>query len=251
MTRLTQLPLLRRMGLVLWIGLLLTVAACGSDPVTPGPVDGGVHVDAGPPAPIPCMSDANCPATYCNPGSMLCCAPTGYELCGDRIDQNCDHHDTACGDTDRDGVQACTPVQNPITDGCDCDDERTNVRPPFGTLAGAREECDGIDNDCNGRIDESAACCEGCASLGAARDRADICTTDGTCDCTSDPALGPCAEGRTCCSAGCVDVTSDVMNCGFCGAQCTVSADHCEARECRCGATAPCDLDAACTAGGC
>ncbi len=209
-------------------------------------------VDAGPP--VPCEGPAECPDTYCNMGTRVCCRPTvpAFELCGDRIDQDCDGEDQSCGDNDRDGVQACRPEEDPIRSGCDCDDGRADVRPAFGALPGAPEACDGVDNDCNGRTDEAAACCDACASLGDARDRADICTVEGVCDCSTDAASGPCAEGLTCCVAGCVDVTSDVMNCGFCGAQCTVSADRCEAGACACGAGGtPCDLDGACTDGTC
>ena len=73
------------------------------------------------------------------------------------------------------------------------------TRPPYLGIPGALEACDGLDNDCDGRADESAECCEGCASLGADRDRADECLEDGTCDCTTEPGIGPCPEGESCC----------------------------------------------------
>ena len=237
---------MRRISLLL--ALLASVSAgCDNGTETP---DGG-PVDAGPPP--PCMEDTDCPATYCNPGSMLCCVPTSpaYEICGDGIDQNCDRRDASCGDEDRDGVQACRPGEDPLGGTCDCDDSRNDVRPRVGAIGGAIEACDGIDNDCNGRIDGGAACCEGCASLGEDRDRADVCTEDGTCDCSSDPGMGPCAEGMTCCTVGCVDVQTDVMNCGFCNAVCTVSADSCVAGNCACGETGPCELDNVCSGGMC
>jgi hypothetical protein len=219
-----------------------------------GPLPDGFvpNADAGPPA--PCTGDGECPGSYCNPGSRVCCvrAIPSYEICGDRIDQDCNRMDDSCGDTDGDGIMACRPGESPVGGGCDCDDRRTDVRPPFGAgVPGAPEVCDGVDNDCNGRIDESAMCCAGCASLGTARDRADLCTEAGECDCSTEPGIGPCASGLTCCTSGCVDVTTDFDNCGFCNAQCTVSADHCEARECRCGAGPVCDLDTACVGGSC
>ena len=201
----------------------------------------------------PCTTDPECAPTYCNPGSHLCCIPASpaYEICGDRIDQNCDRHDESCGDNDRDGIQACMAGQDPLS-GCDCDDEHDTVRPPLGMVAGAREICDGIDNDCNGRIDESAACCAGCASLGADRaTRADICTAAGECDCAGEPGTGPCATGMHCCTGGCVDTTTDLANCGLCGAACSVSSDRCVVGECRCGTGLPCDLVGVCTAGMC
>ncbi len=236
---------------------LVAAVACGDDRSSGGP-DGG-QMDAGPfdaGPPPPCTADGDCPGSYCAPATRpgatrTCCVPLPYEICGDRIDQNCDHADEPCGDNDGDGTQACHPGEEPIGSGCDCDDTRADVRPPFGSVAGAMEACDGVDNDCNGRIDESSACCDACASLGANRDRADICTLEGVCDCTSDPGSGPCPEGLTCCGGGCVDVTNDIENCGFCGAACTVSSDHCVGRTCACGDGPPCDLDTACTGGTC
>ena len=75
---------------------------------------------------------------------------------------------------------------------------------------------------------------------------------DGVCDCSTDAASGPCAEGLTCCASGCVDTQTDIANCGFCNAQCTVSADRCEAGACACGAGGtPCDLDGVCSDGTC
>src|SRR5439155_1003916 len=104
-----------------------------------------------------------------------------FEICGDHIDQNCDGHDEACGDNDHDGVQACCPNPGtatcPYNPVCDCDDTQMPVYPPIGTLPGGVELCDGLDNNCNGRVDESAACCAGCAGMG---DRGDICLDDGS-----------------------------------------------------------------------
>lgn len=227
--------------------LAVSIAACGSEP--PVEADAGPF-DAGPPP--PCETDTDCAGSYCNPGSNLCCVPASptFEICGDHIDQNCDRRDESCGDNDGDGVQACRPGEDPIGGVCDCDDERADVRPPFGTVPGAPEACDAIDNDCNGRTDESSQCCEGCASLDR-RDRADICTVEGACECTTAAGDGPCAESDTCCSAGCVDVQVDALNCGFCGAACTGSSDRCVAGNCACGDGPPCDLDYPCVDGVC
>jgi hypothetical protein len=167
------------------------------------------------------------------------------------MDQDCDRMDTACGDNDGDSIEACRPGEEPIGGGCDCDDSRPDVRPAFGSVAGAMEACDGIDNDCNGRTDESAMCCDGCASLGDDRDRADICTVEGVCDCSTDSASGPCAEGLTCCASGCVDVTTDFNNCGYCNAMCTGQADNCAAGTCMCGSGPPCDKAVSCSGGSC
>jgi Notch-like protein len=233
--------------------LLAALWGCGEP--DPGMPDTSA-MDAGRDAPIstgPCTSDTECAGTYCNPGSMRCCIPAvpSYEICGDRIDQNCDRHDESCGDNDGDMTSACMPGEDPLG-GCDCDDERADVRPTRGAVRGAPELCDGIDNDCNGRIDEAAQCCAGCESLGSERSaRADVCTEAGECDCAGEPGTGACAAGMQCCSGGCVDLDSDMDNCGICGAACTISSDSCTSGECRCGTDLPCVLDAACTAGSC
>lgn len=171
------------------------------------------------------------------------------EICGDRIDQNCDGRETPCGDSDMDGIEACRTGDDLTM--CDCDDARPDVRPPFGGgVPGAPELCDGRDNDCNGRVDESAACCAGCADLDN-RARADICLVDGTCDCSTEAGTGACPAGETCCMAGCTDLSTDVMNCGFCQSACTRSADRCVAGMCKCGEGPVCDLDYPCNSGTC
>ena len=225
--------------------LLLALAGCGDDDgVGPGGDAGWpAGSDAGPrPDGAPPLMDAG------RRDSGGVCVPS-VEICGDRMDQNCDGHDTSCGDTDMDGVQACRAGDD-LTRG-DCDDSTMAVRPPVGTVAGAPEICDGLDNDCNTRIDESAMCCEGCASLGADRIRADICTTDGVCDCSTEPGTEPCPVGRTCCTSGCVDTATDIMNCGFCGAMCTNQSDGCTASNCSCGGGPPCDKARMCSGGAC
>ena len=108
----------------------IAAASCGGgdNPGMPdtgaGDGDGGT-IDAG-----PCDDDLDCVGSYCNMGSHACCVPATppFELCGDRIDQNCDRRDESCGDNDLDGVQACTAGEDPLA-GCDCDDEHASVRP--------------------------------------------------------------------------------------------------------------------------
>ena len=52
-------------------------------------------------------------------------------------------------DVDMDGVTWCGPEE------VDCDDSNPGIYPAHDGLASAAEVCDGADNDCDGRIDES------------------------------------------------------------------------------------------------
>lgn len=113
--------------------------------------------------------------------TMACTAPVGYvanatdcndansainpgatEICNG-IDDNCNGSidegltfTTYYADADVDGygdaatsVSSCSPVAGYVTDNTDCNDAENTVYP------GAIEICDGLDNDCNGDIDEN------------------------------------------------------------------------------------------------
>jgi gliding motility-associated-like protein len=86
--------------------------------------------------------------------------PGNTEVC-DSIDNNCDGQvdegatTTFYADTDNDGfgdasvtVQDCTAPSGYVADNTDCDDTEVNAYP------GNTEICDGIDNNCDGQIDE-------------------------------------------------------------------------------------------------
>lgn len=100
----------------------------------------------------------------CTGGSFGTCVgevtPT-TEVC-DGQDNNCDGQTdegvqtTFYRDGDSDGfgnaadsTQACTAPAGFVTDNIDCNDANTATHP------GATEVCDGLDNDCDGQIDES------------------------------------------------------------------------------------------------
>lgn len=71
--------------------------------------------------------------------------PDAVELC-DNIDNNCDGQIDENFDKDGDGMKLC--VDQCKTQVCDCNDNDSNIHP------GVSEVCDGIDNNCDGRVDE-------------------------------------------------------------------------------------------------
>jgi hypothetical protein len=226
------------------------------------------------------MTGAPCAHTYeCTPG-IVCymghctmggpqdagmlnadggCIPT-VEICGDHIDQNCDHHDESCGDTDMDNWPACRPPIAPATTVdytmCDCDDTDPNTFPASGSVPGGTEICDGKDNDCDFVVDESPSCCTSspsCTSL-ANQAQADVCTggaPNGVCGCAGNPGGAPCATGQTCCGSGCVDTNTDFNNCGTCNSMCTNQADTCAGGSCHCGTGLVCQFTYMCHGGAC
>ncbi len=168
------------------------------------------------------------------------CVPT-FEICGDHMDQNCDGMEDACGNTDGDAFDACRPGEAPPD--CDCNDRLNTVYP------GAPETCNGIDDDCDGRVDEIASCCAACMGM---EERADICNEAGACVCSTEGAGdAPCAAGMACCASGCADLQTDFNNCGLCNAGCTNQADNCTAGLCHCGSGPACNKAVMCVSGGC
>lgn len=100
-----------------------------------------------------------------------------------------------------------------------------------------REQCNGRDDDCDTKVDESfdlmkdaqncGACNVRCTDtqaccMGACVARAP--SEDGCPECSDEM---PCAEGRTCCAGGCVDVQSNENHCGACGNACSARQTCC------------------------
>ncbi len=100
----------------------------------------------------------------CNDGSAAA-NPDETEVC-DGIDNDCDgevdidadNASTYYRDGDADGygdatfsVDACVQPANFVTDSTDCNDSLSTANP------GASEVCDGVDNDCDGAVDNGAS----------------------------------------------------------------------------------------------
>lgn len=103
------------------------------------------------------------------------------------------------GDVDGDPPRVCG--------GGDCDDSNPMV------FSGADERCNGSDDDCDTRIDESAD-----AACGERRE-----CRDARCECAA-PYMN--------CGGFCEDVSTSTVNCGACGASCRGGA--CNAGVCTC-----------------
>ena len=77
--------------------------------------------------------------------------------CDEEIDEDADEAQTWYADADGDGygdlgtaTTSCSAPEGYVADSTDCDDQETVVHP------GAPEVCDGLDNDCDGRVDADA-----------------------------------------------------------------------------------------------
>jgi hypothetical protein len=133
--------------------------------------------------------------------------PGAHERCGDGVDQDCAAGDAACDDDgDGDGWNA----------DADCDDANDAVHPALPDV------CDGVDQDCDGLVDEDLPAGNGCVR-GAAGEH------------------------------WLVDFTLDLQHCGACRQDCNAGcggtscrADRCTDGRCACGDGPPCDDASTC-----
>ncbi len=203
-----------------------------------------------------CLTRGLCRAStqQCNgAGSWLACGAglpgnqqqvlPAPEICNSQ-DENCNGQadDGLIIDADTDGVRACGTCGANPDGGCDCADTNPNVRP------GRIEACNGLDDNCDGRLDEASTgtgkIAQSCYSGPPNTAGRGVCV-QGTQECNADagsntPSFGACMGERTPMTETCnmqdddcngtIDDGFDVDNDGF--------------RACMaCGLTMNCDCD--------
>ncbi len=166
--------------------------------------------------------DAACGGLDCDDGDAAV-NPDAYETCDNGIDDDCDgatdlgDADCGCVDHDQDGYgDNCAA-------GPDCDDSIASVHP------GADEECNYVDDDCDGDTDEGFDLDidpDNCGECFWACRAAEVCDL-GTC-------ADSCGSGRTDCDRACIDTSTDLGNCGACGQTCDLpnAGERCADGQC-------------------
>ncbi|MCA9576018.1 MAG: hypothetical protein KC668_11310 [Myxococcales bacterium] len=165
--------------------------------------------------------------------------------CDDRVDEDADSRQWF-RDLDGDGygsivsgsILSCRPMPGFIAQGGDCDDGRA------GRFPNATEQCNNLDEDCDGTVDEAPAS-NMCPVTNAVSQRCFF----GECrveQCPPDRLDCDNSAGNGC------EVAMDAFNCGQCGRNCmgpsvqnaTCNAGNCQITQCQPG-RADCDGDPA------
>ena len=150
--------------------------------------------------------------------------PGNAEVCNERdddcdgeVDEDAADSSTSYADADADGygdaaapVLACTPPEGTVADATDCDDALPDVNP------GALEQCNLVDDDCDGEVDEADTV------------DADLWYVDGDADgYGSGPSVLACdpPAGHTALDGDCDDANSSYHP-GASEADCTDPADY-------------------------
>lgn len=127
--------------------------------------------------------------------------PNATEFVADGVDQNCDAMETCYSDLDDDGYRTASLLFSADTDcfdytealstdpGDDCDDSNFIVNPS------ATEVCNGIDDNCDGGIDERGVCPSGSYYCDTDSDTYTSAAPSGECD-TFDCMLKGCSRDK-------------------------------------------------------
>jgi hypothetical protein len=271
-----------------------------------------------------CARTGNAPGCDCNDCDPTV-SPRGIERCGNTVDEDCNGTAAPCFPNDRDGdgetassaggadcnddpgmmgtrfgPDAIEVCGNGVAESCRTDvscasdtDGDGYAEPPecegnASIVPYSDERCNGIDDNCDGRVDEPSAVagaaydacilaragetgCDGgrCAvqyannifHCGGCRLACDFTASDvcigGTCQCsTRGGSVAPCGASDTCCAgAGCHDLQTDLNFCGSCGNDCAAlfgtRVDRCASGGCSCGGGAVCAEGQTCCGGTC
>ena len=128
------------------------------------------------------------------------------------------------GDKDGDGfgyqlnaIYAPTSPPFYVSNHDDCDDTNELINPT------ADEICDGLDNDCDGEFDELGT--NNCIIAGICYNSGDVNSENGCESCNPAQSTSSwssiCMPGQDCCNQQCVDLSTDINNCGSCGQICS------------------------------
>jgi hypothetical protein len=218
-------------GRLRWICCALASVLCGCSAI----VDPGsflVRCEVGSDGSDPCAAIG----LSCTSGTCQQCKPEP-ELC-DGHDNDCDHKVDEGFDADGDGFTWCGGGHPELVD---CAPDDPTIHPPAinpdGTVGAApHEDCDGKDNDCDGKIDEDPSCAplRTCVQTG--------CPQALTCDTQSNQCVASQPSGSSCksdaeCGAGfCISTSalglSNVLADKLCGTACCKDADCPTGRVC-------------------
>jgi hypothetical protein len=157
-----------------------------------------------------CGRDPDCGALVCDVG--LCCSPNACGRCGPVPAEICNGADDDCNGRIDDTGEGGFPCPNQVgaCRGASAHCEGGVARCIGVGVAESEIACDGVDNDCNGQVDEV-----GCADDG------NPCTDD---SCSSGACHAPLPEGAGCSAA------NEAMRChqGFSSIGCEIVRGYCD-----------------------